>query len=96
MTETYVKEEVARRTMVKVPLPNSFLQRRVARRKFSESLGAGAPLTPRTRQRIPLGSENDWTSPRMPGNHVHGNGLPATFVPGRRNVCKGYWVAHES
>ena len=48
--------------MVKVPLSNSFLERRDARRKFSESLGAGAPLTPRTRQRIPLGSENDWKS----------------------------------
>ena len=36
------------------------------------------------------------TSSRMPGNHVHGNGLPATFVPGRRNVCEGYWVANES
>ena len=60
MTETYVKEEVAWRTMVKVPLWNSFLERRDARPKFSESLGAGAPLTPRTRQRIPLGSENDW------------------------------------
>ena len=60
MTETYVKEEVAWRTMVKVPLSNSFLERRNARRKFSESLGAGASLAPRTRQRISLGSENDW------------------------------------
>ena len=60
MTETYVKEEVAWRTMVKVPLSNSFLERRDARRKFSESLGAGASLAPRTRQRISLGSENDW------------------------------------
>ena len=32
----------------------------------------------------------------MPGNHIHGNGLPATFVPGRRNVCEGYWAADES
>ena len=32
----------------------------------------------------------------MPGNHVHGNGLPATFVPGRKNVCEGYWAADES
>ena len=46
--------------MVKAILSNSFLERRDARRKFSESLGAGASLTPRTRQRIPLGSENDW------------------------------------
>ena len=46
--------------MVKVPLSNSFLERRDARRKFSESLGAGASLAPRTRQRISLGSENYW------------------------------------
>ena len=45
--------------MVKVPLSYSFLERRDARRKFSESLGAGASLAPRTRQRISLGSEND-------------------------------------
>ena len=32
----------------------------------------------------------------MPGNHIHGNGLPATFVPGRRNVCEGYWAVDES
>ena len=38
-----------------------FLGRRdAARRKFRESLGAGASLAPRTRQRISLGSENDW------------------------------------
>ena len=43
--------------MVKVPLSNSFLERRDVRRKFRESLGAGASLAPRTRQRIPLGSE---------------------------------------
>ena len=60
MTETYVKEEVAGRTMVKVPLSNSFLERRDTRRKFSESLGAGASLAPHTRQRISFGSENDW------------------------------------
>ena len=60
MTETYVKEEVAWRTTVKVPLSNSFLERRDARRKFSESLGTGASLAPRTRQRISPGSENDW------------------------------------
>ena len=47
--------------MVKVPLSYSFLERRDARRKFSESLGVGASLAPRTRQRISLGSENDWT-----------------------------------
>ena len=46
--------------MVKVPLSNSFLERRDARRKFSESLGTGASLAPHTRQRISLGSENDW------------------------------------
>ena len=46
--------------MVKVPLSNSFLERRDARLKFSESLGTGASLAPRTRQRISLGSENDW------------------------------------
>ena len=34
-------------------------------------------------------------SSRMPGNHIHGNGLPATFVPGRRNVCEGYWAVDE-
>ena len=47
--------------MAKVPLSNSFLERREARRKFSESLCTGASLTPRTRQRISLklGSEND-------------------------------------
>ena len=48
--------------MVKVTLSNSFLERRDARRKFCESLGAGASLAPRTRQRISLGSENDWKS----------------------------------
>ena len=42
MTETYVKEEVAWRTMVKLPLSNSFLERRDAPRKFSDPLGAGA------------------------------------------------------
>ena len=36
------------------------------------------------------------TSSRMPGNHIHGNGLPATFVPGRRNVCEGCWAVDES
>ena len=37
------------------------------------------------------------SSSKMPGNHAHGNGLsPATFVPGQRNVCEGYWAAHES
>ena len=36
------------------------------------------------------------TSSRMPGNHEHGNGLSATFVPGRRNVCEGYWATDES
>ena len=35
-------------------------------------------------------------SSRMPGNHIHGNGLPATFNPGRRNVCEGYWAVDES
>ena len=46
--------------MVKVPLSNSFLERRDARRKFSKSPGAGASLAPQIRQRISLGSENDW------------------------------------
>ena len=46
--------------MVKVQLSNLFLERRDARRKIHCSLGAGAPLAPRTRQRISLGSENDW------------------------------------
>ena len=36
------------------------------------------------------------SSSRMPGNHMHGNGLPATFVPGRRNVHEGSWAANES
>ena len=36
------------------------------------------------------------SSSRLPGNHVHGNGLPATFVPGRKNVYEGYWAADES
>ena len=35
-------------------------------------------------------------SSRMPGYYVHSNGLPATFVLGRRNVCEGYWAANES
>ena len=59
MTEIYVKEEVAWRTMVKVLLSNSFLERRNVRRKFSKSLGAGASLMPHTRQRISFVSEND-------------------------------------
>ena len=41
--------------MVKVLLSNSFLERRDAHRKLSESLGAGASLAPRTRQQISLG-----------------------------------------
>ena len=47
---------------------------------------------------IRLGQFWIWQSslPRMPGNHVPGNGFPATFVPGRRNVFEGYWVANES
>ena len=44
----------------KSPTFKFVLERRDARRKFSESLRDGAPMTPRTRQRIPLGSENDW------------------------------------
>ena len=51
--------------MVKVPLSNLFLERRDARRKFSESLGAGASLAPRTRQRISLGSDDDWQAPEL-------------------------------
>ena len=46
--------------MVKVPLSNSFLERRDVRRKFRESVVAGASLARRTRKRISLGSENDW------------------------------------
>ena len=42
------------------PLSNSFLEKRDAHRKFSEFLRAGASLAPHTRQRISLGSENDW------------------------------------
>ena len=38
----------------------------------------------------------DDASSRMPGNHIHGIGLPATFVPGRRNVCEGCWAVDES
>ena len=38
----------------------------------------------------------NFASSRMPGNHIYGNGLPATFVPGRRNVCEGYWAVDES
>ena len=60
MTETYVKEEVARRTMVKFPLLNSILERRDGRPKFSESLGAGASLPKHLCQRISLGFVNDW------------------------------------
>ena len=52
--------------MVKVPLSNSFLERRDVCRKFNESLGVGASLAPRTRQRIPLGSENVWKFRRRP------------------------------
>ena len=44
----------------KVALSNSILERRDARRKFRESLGAGASLAPRTRMQISLGSKNDW------------------------------------
>ena len=40
--------------MVKVPLSKSFLERRDAPQKSSESLGVDASLTPRTRQRISL------------------------------------------
>ena len=39
---------------------------------------------------------NGRSSSRLPGNHVHGNGLPATFVPGQKNVYEGYWAADES
>ena len=46
--------------MVKVALSKSFLERRDGRRKFSESLGAGASLAPRLCQRISLGSVYDW------------------------------------
>ena len=59
MTETYAKEGVAWRTMVKVRLSNSFPERRDGRQKFSESLGAGASRggeAPRQCQQISLGS----------------------------------------
>ena len=46
--------------------------------------------------RLPSGEARAASSSRMPGNHIHGNGLPATFVPGRRNVCEGYWAVDES
>ena len=46
--------------MVKVPLSNSFLEKRDGRRESSESLGAGTSLAPRFCQRISLGSVNDW------------------------------------
>ena len=42
------------------------------------------------------GENRSDTSSRMPGNHIHGNGLPSMFVPGRRNVCEGYWAVDES
>ena len=42
-----------------------------------------------------LGENQFISSSRMPGNHIHGKGLPATFVPGRRNVCEGYWAVDE-
>ena len=38
------------------------------------------------------GAEFAYALSRMLGKHIHGNGLPATFVPGRRNVCEGYWA----
>ena len=48
ITETYVKEEVARRTMVKVPPSNSFLERKDVRRKrqsfWQASLQSNAQL----------------------------------------------------
>ena len=59
--------------MVKVPLSNSFLKRRDARRKFSEHLGAAPPpphLTPRTRQRIPL-LRPVKPCPGVPGIHLN-------------------------
>ena len=57
-----MKAKVAWRTMVKAPLPISFLERRDGRRMLSdsESFGAGASLAPRLCQRITLGPVNDW------------------------------------
>ena len=46
--------------MVKVPLSNSFLERRNGRQKFTESFGAGTSLAPRLCQWISLGSVNHW------------------------------------
>ena len=65
MTETYVKEEVAWRTILKVPLSNSFLERRDVRRKFSESLGAAPPW----RHALVSGSHLD---PKLTGNSGSG------------------------
>ena len=56
-----------------------------------EREGGGGGVAGVTRDEL----ENEPSS-RMPGNHIHGNGLPATFVPGRRNVCEGYWAVDES
>ena len=59
-TDFALRKHGLKRTSSAAPPSNSFLGRRDARRKFSESLGTGASLTPRTRQRISRGSENDW------------------------------------
>ena len=52
--------------MIKVPLSKLFLERRDDRRKFSESLGAGASLAPRTCQRISLGWIRKWLKIQAP------------------------------
>ena len=72
--------------MVKVPLSNSLLERRDARRKFSESLGAGASLAPCLCQRIPLGSIID---------HLHNYGPGTRFGASQARfgcvVCVSHW-----
>ena len=79
--------------MVKVPLSNSFLERRDARRKFSESLGTGASLAPRTRQRISLGSENDWKFRRRCCQSWKASGLSlGVVVPTSINWCRMRYV----
>ena len=45
---------------------------------------------------LPDDDSGDFSSSRMPGNHINGNGLLATFVPSRRNVCEGYWAVDET
>ena len=61
--------------------------------------GGKAALKPELRGSQPIRYWQDLhfnSSSRLPGNHVHGNGLAATFVPGRKNVYEGYWAADEN